>query len=311
VCWWERWLAKQAYYNGKGAIATLEKIGSSYQWQLVSANGKSDRQRFKINQIERLEIRRTQVYIGLSGSPIASAWEIDLQLTDLSFLPIATESNLGSAIAKIRSLSQQLQIPFSFANSESLPADHLRPYLSPSVTCRPTAKGWEIATSWNMGDNWKLIGKIFDRAGFILFAIILGSFAAKFGDFLVRLFVAWREQGIILLDMSPLFQVMNDLSTFDYLGLLIALGIMVWEGARLSMVKKLICDRYVLRLQFAGNQVACISKEVAGIVFLPQPTPLLVIWDQNNQTIEITDLPCLDDYHQIGFQISQTLLDIG
>ena len=316
LCQCERWLARYVYYNGKGAIATLEKTANTYQWQLTYANGKSDseallqavRRRFKIHEVEGIEIRRRQVYVGLSGQPIAVVWQIDLQLVDLSFLPVSTESNLGNAIAKVRSLAQELQVPFTFAKSEPLLANHLRSRLSPSVTYRPQAQGWQIITGWKIEDNWKLLGKIFDRAGFLLFAIILGGFAAKFGDFLVRLFVAWREEGMILLDMSPFFEIMNGLSSFEWLGLLVALGIMVWEGARLSLVKQLICDRYVLRLQIAGKQVACISNEVEGIVFFSQPTPLLAIWDKNNQTIEITDLPRLDDYREIGFQVSQSLI---
>jgi hypothetical protein len=43
--------------------------------------------------------------MGLSGQPIAVVWQIDLQLVDLNFLPISTEANLGTAIAKVRSLA--------------------------------------------------------------------------------------------------------------------------------------------------------------------------------------------------------------
>jgi hypothetical protein len=307
LCWWERWLAKQVYHNSKGAIATLEKLGNNYQWQLAYPNGENLRQRFKIEQLAAIEIRRTQVYVGLSGEPIALVWQIDLQLADQNLIPIATEFNLETAIAKVRSLSQELQIPFTFTKSEPLPTDPS--LLNSSVTYRSTTQGWQIKTGWTIADNWKLIGKVFDRAGFLLFAIILAGFATKFGDFLVRLFVAWREEGIILLDMSPLFQLLNNYTIFNGLGLLIAIGMMVWEGGRLSMVKQLIGDRHKLQLKIAQYQVASISQPVEGIVFLPQPTPLLAIWDNKNQVIEITDLPRLDDYRKIGFQVSQTLLN--
>ncbi|MBD2295217.1 hypothetical protein H6G06_17460 [Anabaena sphaerica FACHB-251] len=59
-----------------------------------------------------------------------------------------------------------------------------------------------------------------------------------------------------------------------------------------------------MRLQIAQYQIASISQPVEGIIFLPQPTPLLAIWDQKNQVIEITDLPLLDDYRAIAFQVS-------
>ena len=83
---------------------------------------------------------------------------------------------------------------------------------------------------------------------------------------------------------------------------------MVLEGARLSLEKRLSCDLKILRLNNARQPSMCISDTVDGVVFLPQPTPLLAIWDSNNQVMEITGLPRLDDYRESGHQVSQALL---
>lgn len=304
LCGVERWLARYQYYQSQGAILTLEHSGKNYQWRLAYPNGKSDSKQFAPTQVKHIEISRRQVYVGLSGEPIALVWHIDLQLTDQSHLPIATEFNLEATLKKAKVISREFQIPPTFIDSESLTERHA---LAPSITCRSTNRGWQMITGWAMSDSWRLLGQSLDRAGLLLFAILFEQFAAQFGEFLVRLWRNWQDYGAIVIDISPLFQVFQTLNAWDWLGLVIAIAMLIWEGARLSGVKRLAFNGHTFQFKAPRQPPAKLSETVAGVVFLPQPTPLLAIWDNNNQVIEITDLPRLDDHREIGFQVTQTL----
>ena len=305
LCGVEGWLARYAYDNGPAAKVTLDKGPKDYQWRLAYPNGADDRKRFLATDVKSLAIGRRPLYVGRSGESIAMVWHVELQLLDLSFLPISMEMDLGKALTKVRCLSQEFKIPFDFIDSEPLSE---RQELAPSVTCRSTSHGWQLVTGWTLADGWRLLGLVFDRVGLLLFAILFDQFAAQFGEFLARVWLRWQDYGVIVLDISPLFQVFQGFTRWDWLGLAIAGGMLVWEGAQLSMEKRLSCDRKTLRLKNTRQPSTCISDRIDGIVFLPQPTPLLAIWDSNNQVMEIRDLPRLDDYREIGHQVSQSLL---
>lgn len=89
LCQCEPWLAIYVYYNGKGAIASLEKTANIYQWQLTYPTGKSDRRRFKINEVKGIEICRTQVFRNLVKS------KSRIKLQELNINPQLSESGLS------------------------------------------------------------------------------------------------------------------------------------------------------------------------------------------------------------------------
>jgi len=166
---------------------------------------------------------------------------------------------------------------------------------------------WHIFSNWNSASSGYFFGRVFDDAGFLLFALFLTEFMSRCGRIIDTMISIYHEQGAIYINFDNLLSSYS-FSWLRVLEVAIATGIMIWRGIQISQVKHIYINADHLKYGINRKAIAQLNlASLESIVLIKRPEPQILIFD-DQKTIEIKDLLTSQDYEDMFSIINEGIL---
>jgi hypothetical protein len=217
--------------------------------------------------IARLLLERQTLTAGAFSHPVGEPWQLSLatQTGNRYFLDLCRD--LDSLLPKARELGDRLEIPLNFADSygnnpyatHSL-ADLALPNMprSPSILLQKSPKRWQVSTRWGWRHSWQLLLQVASESGFLVFLLFLATYMTAFGGFIHSLFTFGRGEPLII---DPVAGLRLNWGWGQGTDIAIVIGIILYNGWKMSQIRRVQVDRYFLRYAIGAKMIAQLRTE--------------------------------------------------
>ena len=235
---------------------------------------------------------------------IAITWQTILYLNNRTEILINEANSPAIALAKLKPLALQLEIPIQYLNSEGnhpyamsdLDWDRETQVSSIQVE-KKNNQTWHIYSKWRLQDSWQLLKQIFLHSGFFIFVIIMSRLMIKFGGFLNALITSWLGNQGVFLNFSYFWQgLTSNFGMTIYFELLLSIGLIIVEGIIISQTKHIYLDQSLIKFVISNKKEAQLARdEIEAVLFIRHPNPVVLILGKN-KAITIKNLQNQDAY---------------
>jgi len=287
---------------------------------------------FNREQIKESAIISRTLYSEGFQAEIKQCWQVLLFLQDGTEILVDEQPTPEKALNKAKKLANQLEIPLIFlesegnhpyathelspiakANSNTIQVSGTPDSKSGACADRPAAvksqnQQCHIYSQWRLQDSWQLLKQILVQSGFLLFVIISTNFMVGFGGVLnAFLPTFWSQQQTIIYlpNISELLRLNLDLESYFEIALVV--GIMIFQGAKISQTQHIYLDQSLLRY-YVGHQKQGQLKtaDIEAVILFPEPD-LMVLIVANRRAVMIEHLPTPDAYRKMVEKIEFAL----
>jgi hypothetical protein len=261
---------------------------------------------FNREQIKESAIVPRILYSDGFQAQIKQCWQVLLFLHDDTEILVDEQLTPDKALSKAKRLAAQLEIPIIFLESEGNSLYATRE-LSPIVELNSNTiqvdaqnKQCHIYSQWQLQNSWQLLQQILVQSGFLVFVIISTNFMIRFGGILDALLNPFFSQQQTLIYWPSITQWLHP--NFDlesYLEISLLVGIIIFQGAKLSRTQHIYLDRSLLKY-YIGHQKQGQLKtpEIEAIILIPEPDLMLLVIAKS-QILMIHSLPTPDAYREM------------
>lgn len=234
---------------------------------------------------------------------IKQCWQVLIYGHNQTEILVDEQTKLATAFNKAKYLASILEVPIIFQGSEGNHAyaeNKLffdNEFNLTAIQIEQNQNKRHIYSQWGLPNSWQLFKQILTESGFIIFIIIITNFMIIWGGLLDEFFLGRQDTDF---NFSSIWQWLNpQFNLADYLELLIAIGVLIVEGIRISQTKHIYLDdislKYLVRNQIKG-QVRIASIEAILLMLNPEPNLLILA---NNKALTIAHLPTTDAYREM------------
>ncbi|WP_150107025.1 hypothetical protein [Halothece sp. PCC 7418] len=311
----DRAIAQNYYNKPKNKFLVALKItDDKLESRQYLPKGQTIDLEFDRARIKEVAIFPRTLYSDGFQAEIKQCWQVLIFLQDDTDLLVSEETTPEKALTKAKQLANLLEIPIIFLDSEG---NH--PYatneLSPSTesnsnTIKVNSKSnkYHLYSQWRLRDSWQLLKQILVKSGFLIFVIIITNFMVRFGaivDAFLTPFLSQQQTIIYWPSITQWFSPNFDLESYLEIGL--AVGIIIFQGARMSRTQQIYLDQSLLKY-YVGKQKQGQLKtpEIEAVILIPEPD-LIVLVIAKNQALMIESLPNPDAHREIVAKLERTL----
>lgn len=298
----DRWVAKQQYYkNNKIDISvwTINDDEITCSLTLPGHDTQSIFAKFNQQEIHYLGIAQNSIIGGAFEESWDKVWQTEIYLYNGKHFLIDEHQFIHQAIQSAQKLANNLNVEIIVKESqgndqyvEQILEKEVFPNLlkkqNLGVKCYRNPQKWHIYTQWHWTNSWQLIKQIFQKAGFLIFLLIMAGFMIQFGELLHNIILIFQGKDVTIYFPSPLSWFNLNWNWRNLLELAIALGVILYQGWQLSRVKHIYLNKHYLTFA-VDNQVIDklrISDIKTSLVFHQSDPELLIIG--SHKTIQIS-----------------------
>ncbi len=146
-----------------------------------------------------------------------------------------------------------------------------------------------IYTQWQWSNTWNFLKMLFEKAGFLLFIIIMSGFMINLGELLHNIILVMRGKDNIIYLSSPLGWLLPNWHWRNILELVLVLGVFVYQGWQLSRVKHIYITPHYLKFFIDNKMIDKLkTSEIEASFILRNNHPEILIIGKN-KVLDITN----------------------
>lgn len=311
----DRLIAQNYYQKGSSKFpVSLHITEDKIYFKEYLPKGQTIDLEFNREQIKESAIVSRTLYSDGFQAEIKQSWQVLLFLQDGTEILVDEQPKPEKALSNAKKLANQLEVPLIFLESEGT-----HPYATHELS--PIAKAnlntiqikfqnqqCHIYSQWRLQDSWQLLKQILVQSGFLLFVIISTNFMIGFGGVLnAFLPTFWSQQQAIIdfPNISKLLRLNLDLESYLEIGLVV--GIMIFQGAKISRTQHIYLDQSLLRYYVGHQKQGQLKTADIEAVILFQEPDLMVLIVANRRAVMIEHLPTPDAYRKMVEKIEFAL----
>ncbi len=139
-----------------------------------------------------------------------------------------------------------------------------------------------IYTQWQWSNTWNFLKMLFEKAGFLLFIIIMSGFMIKLGGLLHNIILVMRGKDNIIYLSSPLGWLLPNWHWRNILELVLVLGVFVYQGWQLSRVKHIYITPHYLKFFIDNKMIDKLkTSEIEASFIIKHTNPEILIIGKN------------------------------
>jgi hypothetical protein len=279
--------------NKKSKILLIHHKNDHCHWEITTPKAEINQKEFKSGDITGVTLQKVKVYSGIFSQVIVWCWQVSIVINDDLQLILDEERNLGKTWCKAQEIADYFRVSLNFSN-DTEESDHANK--SDFLRIRKMPSSWHIYSQWTLKHSWQLIGKAFNKAGLLLFTVLLFKFTKSFG----QLIVTGDISSIIsLTTITP--------NIWELVYILFGVAAIIIEGAKISQNRRIDLDKNVVRYLVNNREISTFYlPEIKSITTIYQPKATLIICT-NSDILEINNLLYEDDYRALSKGIEEGL----
>jgi hypothetical protein len=317
IWFFDRFLAQHAYFHTAKQERLLLKRKNAEQltWERINPDGDVDKVDFTAHDMIQISLVQNEVLGGAFQEVVGVVWKIFLSGDDGGELLLDQQEEVIQAVNRAKKLAGVLNVPVKFLDSEGdseLAVDNLKAITTigsfkqnfraaGTVGRHEDTTGFHVFSIWNRSNIMLLFRNVLYRSGFLLFLLIIDGVMWRYGNLLNWLIGPWFgiEDTELSLDLS-FTGVLSILAPSGgwraMLKLAIAIGIMVYQGWKMSQRKSLVIDSQKTTYSIGRRLIAELSTaDIELPLLVTSPAPLLLVMDQKT-AIEIDNLQTINEF---------------
>lgn len=311
----DRAIAQNYYNNPKHKFLVSLKITDEtlYLRQYLPKGQTLDLE-FERNRAKEIAIFSRTLYSDGFQAELQQCWQVILFLQDDTDLLIDEQTTPAKALSKAKQIAQLLPIPIIFLDSEGNPpyANHplseTKKQDSNTIQRRWEKNKYHLYSKWRFRDSWQLLKQIFVQSGFLIFIMISTNFMVRLGGIIDAFLTAFFTEQATIINWPSISQWFNP--NFDlgsYLEIAFVVGIILFQGARISRTQHIYMDRSGLRYYVGRQKQGELSKaEMEAVLLIPEPD-LMVLILAKGEALTIHQLPTPGAHREMVAQLEEML----
>jgi hypothetical protein len=265
----------------KSKILLIHHKNDHCYWEITTPKAEVNYKEFPAQDITSVTLQKVKVYSGVFSQVIIWCWQISIVINDDFQLIVNEEQKLEKIWYQAQEIANYFDVPLNFLNDSQ--EDH-HTHKSDFLRIRKMPSSWHIYSQWTLKHSWKLMGKAFNKAGLLLFTVILFKFTKNFGQF------------IIMADLSSLMSLtLITPNIWELIYILLGVGAIIIEGAKISQNRRFDLDQNSLKYLINNKEIVSLPlTQIKSIITLAEPKRTLLICT-NSKILEINNLLYEDD----------------
>ena len=312
-------------------------------------------------QVKKIAIAQRIIYSHGFQTDIGRLWQVFLYVEDGIPILMDEQKSFSSTLRKAKRLSSLLNVPIFCLDSQRLRlpqreapvltkapvtvGEGSHPYATEALNLEKVVKcetikiekyprKWHIFSCWRFRDSWLFLQQIIRQSGFFIFVIIMTNLMVKFGEIINQFIASYRGNQPTIINLGNIQQWLTpQLDLASYLEILIALAIVIIQGAKMSQpysapdpariefeqesgggfptvrrrslrltvgqTKHIYLDRYSLRYSVSHQKRGEIkTQDIEGVLLMLYPEPSVLLFAEKKAMV-IDDLPSLASYRYL------------
>lgn len=303
----DRAIAQNYYQQARNKfLISLQITENKLYFREYLPKGQTVDLEFNREQIKECAIIPRMIYSDGFEAEVKPSWQVILFLHNDTDLRVDEQASPEKALTQAKKLTTQLEIPIIFLESEG---NH--PYASNELsaiaqqnknTIRLETKNekYHLYSQWRLRDSFQLLKQILVKSGFLIFIILITNFMVGWGGVLNAFFIPFFSQQPAVINLPNInnwFPPQLDLES--YLEIAFMVGIMIFQGARISRSQHIYLDQSLLKY-YVGRQKEGQLKtpEIEAVILIAEPDLMVLIFSKN-QTLTIDRLPTPDSHREM------------
>lgn len=298
------WFAKYQYFQKKYKIdifiyeIDLSKIICCLS--LPHTQTQSIFASFSPQEVSYIAIEKSPLLGGAFQEVLDEVWQIEVYLFNGKHFVIDENLIVNESLLTAKKLANYFKVDIIFTHSKgnnSYVEQELKSRTfaniinqnSVGVKCQKKSKKIHIYTQWRWSNTWNFLKMLFEKAGFLLFIIIMSGFMIKLGGLLDNIISVIRGKDDIIYLSSPLVWLIPNWHWRNILELVLVLGIFIYQGWQLSRVKHIYITQHYLKFFVDNRMIDKIktSEIEASLVIINNNYEILIIG--KNKVVNITN----------------------
>ncbi len=305
VIWYfDCWFAKHQYFqkNYKVGIFIYEIDANKIICCLSLPNSQTQSifASFFLEEVNYISLRKSPLLGGAFQEILDELWQTEINLCNGKHFVIDENLLAHESLLTAKKLAKYFKVDIIFSNSQGkenyaeqkLDQETLAHLINQNlggVKYEKNSRKGHIYTQWQWSNTWNFVKMIFEKAGFLLFIIIMSGFMINLGGLLhnIILVITGKEDLIYL--SSPLQWLTPKWHWRNILELVLVLGVFIYQGWQLSRIKHIYLTPYYLKL-FVDNKMVDKIKisDIKASFILKNSHPEILIIGQN-KVLNITN----------------------
>ncbi|EAZ88549.1 hypothetical protein [Crocosphaera chwakensis] len=305
IIWYlDCWLAKHQYFqkNRKIDICIYEINKNKIICCLSLPNTKTQSifASFFPEEVNHISIVKSSLRGGAFQEVLDEVWQIEINLCNGKHFVIDENILTHKSLLTAKKLANYFDSDIIFSHSQganSYVEQELQPIFLyhlvnqnlEGVRYQINSRKVHIYTQWQWSNTWSFIKKLFEKAGFFLFIIVMSGFMIKFGGLLHKIISIIRGKDDIIYLSSPFQWFLPNWHWRNILELVLVLGIFIYQGWQLSRVKHIYITPYYLKFFIDNKMIDKIKTsdiEASFVINNSQPEVLII---GKNKVLTITN----------------------
>ena len=259
--------------------------------------------KFHRSQLAAIGVQQPQIFSHAFGAPIARPWQISLVLENGETLIVDEIHKTVPALTKSQALATSFQVPVTFAATPNLELD------TDAIKISKQPHQWHIFSQWTSKSSKLFFAKVSNDSGFLLFAIVLTEFMARFGGLLDQTLGYYQQTGGIYLNIGYLWTGYK-INWLELTTAAIAIAMMIWRGIQISQVKHIYLDATQITYAINRKPIARLNCiQLKYLTLIDYPETMLLIFD-GQAAIEIKDLLQPQDFQALFMAITAGMQEL-
>lgn len=281
----------------KSKILLIHHKNDHCYWEIVTPKVEINRKEFKVEDITGITLQKVEVYSGIFSQVIVWCWQVSIVINDDLQLILDEDQNLEKVWCKAQEIADYFGAQLNFSND--IQQDH-HVNKSDFLRIRKMPSSWHIYSQWTLKHSWQLIGQAFNKAGFLLFTVLLFKFTKTFGQLIVTGDIS-----------SPTFLKAITLGKWELIYIFFGVTAIIIEGAKISQNRRIDLDKNSLKYLVNNREIATFYlPEIKSVTTIFQPKATLIICTKSD-ILEIENLLYEDDYRALRKGLEEGLEHFG
>lgn len=307
IIWYlDCWFAKHQYFqrNHKIDIYVYEIEQNKIVCSLSLPNSPTQSvfASFSPVEVNHISIVKTPLFGGAFQEILDEVWQVEVYLNNGKYFVIDENILTHQSLLTAKKLAEYFKSDVIFSHSQG---NH--PYVeqeldkmflsrlfnqnSGGVKYQKKTTKVHIYTQWQWSNTWNFLKKLFEKAGFLLFIVVISAFMIKIGGLLHNIILVIRGKDNIIYLSSPLQWLIPNWHWRNILGLVLVLGIFIYQGWQLSRVKHIYLTQHYLKFFIDNKMIDKIKiSNIEASFFINNSHPEILIIGAD-KVLTITNFP--------------------
>ncbi|MGK7953803.1 MAG: hypothetical protein AB4063_00830 [Crocosphaera sp.] len=254
---------------------------------------------FNSNEVSHISIKKLPLLGGAFQEVLDEVWQAEIYLHNGKHFVIDENLLTQESLSTAKKLASYFKTKIIFSHSqgdnsyveEKLDERVLSHFINKDiggVKYKKNARKSHIYTQWQWSNSWDFLKMLLEKAGFLLFIIIMSGFMIKFGGLLHNIVLVISGQDNIIYFSSPLEWLLPNWNWRNLLEFTLVLGVFIYQGWKLSRIKHIYVTQYHLKFFVDNNMIDKIkTSDIEASLVLNKFHPEILIISEN-KVINIT-----------------------